>query len=217
MPRVRDILARPALYHWLRQVMTLGMPFDAWVRQYGLDNESQRVADVGCGPADILRYVGPGKRPGFYLGVDVSQRYLDAARARAAAAGVPAEFVAMDLHRLPQDAGVREQLRELLDGQRITTVLLLGVVHHIDDAAARTTFDLIASVPSVRRMITWDVVYIPGHRLNNYLCDKDRGTHVRTEPQYDALATASAWPRHEKFWSTPGLSLVKYLHYSFTK
>jgi|SRR5688500_11364917 SAM-dependent methyltransferase len=213
----RPLMANPTLYHYLRQVMAGGMPFERYVDKYGLADPGERVGDIGCGPADMLRYLGPGRRPAFYLGVDISQAYLDAARARANKAGVESEFARMDLDRIPHDAAVRQQLVDLLDRHRITTALLLGVVHHINDEAARTTIDLIHSASTVRKLITWDVVYLPGRRLNNFLCDQDRGQFVRTEPAYDALAAGSRWARHEKWWSSPRVSMIKYLHYIYTK
>jgi SAM-dependent methyltransferase len=215
------LMAPPALYHYLRHAMLGGIPFGSYVRRYGLADPSERVADVGCGPADILRYLAPGRRPAFYLGLDVSPAYLAAARRRAARARLPAEFLAVDLHRLPEDASVRATVRGLLDRHRITTVLLLGVVHHICDAAARVTLDLIHSAPTVRKLITWDAVYLPvgglGARVNNFLAAQDRGRHVRDEGGYDALAAGSRWEHYSKFWSSPGLSAVRWIHYVFTK
>lgn len=56
-----------------------------------------RVIDVGCGPGTTTlaaaRQVGEG---GHALGVDVSEPMLQAARARASEAGLPAEFVTGD-------------------------------------------------------------------------------------------------------------------------
>lgn len=208
-----NLLASPTGYHCLRQILTGGMPFRRWVDLYGLSSPDERVADLGCGPADILRYVAPGRRPGFYLGIDASDVYLDAARRRAARAGVPATFHRMDL----SDDSIRPQLVSLLERHRITRVLLLGVIHHIDDAAALRTLDLVASVPGVRSLVTIDVVHLPGHRINNWLCARDRGRFVRDQAGYDVLAARSAWPRHRKFWTSPGLWPIKYLHYEFSK
>jgi hypothetical protein len=40
---------------------------------------------------------------------------------------------------------------------------------------------------------------------------------VRDEAGYDALAASSGWPGHRKFWTSPGVSAIKYLHYAFQK
>lgn len=215
--RLQHVLAYPTAYHWLRQVMTLGMPFDTWLGKYGLNDPEQRVADLGCGPADILRFLRRGRGPGYYVGIDVDERNLQAARKRADRKGVVAEFHRMDLHLLPTDAAVRDSLRRVLTAQEITVVLLLGVVHHIDDDAVRSTLELIHSVRSVQTLWTTDVVYLPGARINNYFCSLDRGKFVRDMSGYAALAAASPWTNFETSWSSPGLSYIRYLHYRYTK
>lgn len=211
------LLSNPSLYHYLRQILTGGMPFDDWVRLYGFNDPSRRIADLGCGPADMLRFLGDGRRPEFYLGVDISQPYLDAARARADRAEVDSEFVRMDLDRLPSDPEVQAELTELLETRGVTRVLLLGVIHHIPDDSARTTLNLAHGVRSVSDLFTSDVVYVPDQRLNNVLCDWDRGEYVRDEHAYDTLAASSAWPFFEKTFTLPRFSFIKYLHYRLSK
>jgi len=216
-PKLSSLLSHPAAYHYLRQILTGGIPFRRFVRLCGLDDPSQRIADLGCGPADVLRYVHKDRKAQFYLGVDLSQCYLDAARGKARRAGMDAEVVALDLERLPHDAQVREQLLALLDWHRITRVLLLGVLHHIDDEAVTTTLDLTHRASTVQSLVTCDVVRVAGCRLNNFLCDHDCGHHVRDERGYDALAARSPWKSFTKFWSSPRFSFIKYIHYEFRK
>jgi len=211
------LLADPRLYHHLRQVLTGGMPFHRWVDLFGLSDPTERIADIGCGPADILRYLDAGSLPGFYLGVDLSQRYLDVAGVRADAMSLPSRFVLMDLDRLPTDPAVQRELAALLLEHAITRVLLLGVLHHISDDAAIATLELAHEVPSVRSVLTTDVVYLPERTINNLLCDWDRGEHVREEGEYDALVGRSPWLHARKTTSHPGFSFITYLHYQLSK
>lgn len=214
---LHPLLSHPLLYHYMRQVISLGLPFRAWAKEYGLTGAPERIADIGCGPADILRYVKKDSRPEYYLGLDMSERYLDAARQRASRIGLDSKFIAMDLERLPTDEALRRDVIDLLEEHRITRVLLLGVVHHIDDESALTTLNLIHSAPTVQTLVTQDVVYLPGRWLNNKFCDWDRGEFVRDEPGFDALAERSDWPRFTKSWTSPGLWPIRYNHYHYHK
>lgn len=217
MNRIKRILSHPVCYHYIRQIMTGGLPFREWIRLYGFDDPHQCIADLGCGPADILRYLSPDCRPGFYMGVDISERYLDSARRRAAKAGVDAEFYALDLARLPHDREVQKRLVDLLESRKISRVLLMGVLHHIDDQSARTTLETIYQAATVQSLIIADVVKIQGRFLNNMYCRMDRGEFIRSEAGYDALIAKSAWRIRSKHWTTPGASFVKNLHYILEK
>lgn len=214
---IHGLLSQPALYHYLRQCITGGMPFRRFVRLCGLDDPSERVADLGCGPADLLRYLSHERRPQFYLGVDISESYLGAARRRAAAAGVDARLLVMDLTRIPTDLVIRRQMIDLLEEERISRVLLFGVLHHIPDEAASATLDLIHRASGVKTLVTGDIVTIEGNRLNNLWCRMDRGHHVRDESGYDELARRSPWKSYRKEWTHPGFKFIKYLHYFFEK
>ena len=211
------LLADPRLYHHLRQVMTGGMPFRRWVPLYGLDDPTERVADIGCGPADILRYLDATSLPAFYLGVDLSARYLQVAEQHARRLSLPSRFVRADLDLLPSDAVIQKEVTDLLDELRITRVLLLGVIHHISEDAAIATLDLAHAAPSVRTVVTADVVYVPDGTLNNLLCDWDRGGHVQDEQGYDDLVRRSEWPHAEKTFTSPGFSFIRYIHYRLSK
>lgn len=214
---VKTVLSNPALYHHLRQVLTGGMPFRRWLELYGLNDPTERIADIGCGPSDILRYVRPDSGPNFYVGVDLSERYLDVAEKRARRLGIESEFIRMDLDRLQTDAALQRELIEALEKHRITRVLLLGVLHHISDEAGRTTLDLAHEVATVDSVVTSDVVYLPDSTLNNLLCDWDRGEFVRDEQGYEDLVRSSAWPNHRRAFTHPGFSFIRYVHYLLSR
>lgn len=215
--RVTDVLANPSLYYYLRHWSFGGIPFRAWINEFGLTNPTERVADVGCGPVDILRHLKPGQYPEFYLGLDISDGYLGAARQRAAQLGLQAEFRTMNLALLPTSTAMQDELVKVLESYRITRVLLMGVVHHLDDHSALTTLRVIHRAASVHALVTQDPVYLPNHRLNNLMCAWDRGEHVRDEQGYDALVAQTPWTSHRKFFTSPGVSLIKYVHYELRK
>ena len=71
-----------------------------------------RVLEVGCGTGDdarmLARHVLPG---GHVTGIDISARLVDEARARAAATGLPVEFLAADAHHTGLPAGSYDAAR----------------------------------------------------------------------------------------------------------
>ena len=211
------LLASPTLYHALRHGLLGGLPFKEWVTLYGLDDPNQRVADLGCGPADILRYVPAAHQPAAYLGIDFDADYLARAGALATRLKLNATFVNIDLTKLSTDPATQQQLTGLLERERIDRVLLLGVIHHLDDASARSTLDLIFSVPSVKTVVTQDVAVVPGHGVNNFLAARDRGQFVRTEPQYQVLLASTRWPDRRVTWTRPGFRVAKYIHFTLTR
>lgn len=217
IPLLHHLLKKPALYHGLRHVLLGGLPFKQWVNLCGLDDPTQHIADLGCGPADILRYVTLANQPKRYLGIDFDTAYLQRAEQLARKIGLNAEFANIDLTRLTNDSKVQEILVELLIRYRINRVLLFGVIHHIDDDSARSTLDLLASIPTIDTVVTQDVAFLPGKSVNNFLSARDRGHFVRTEPQYRSLLASTRWTNRRISWTRPGFRVAHYIHFTLTR
>ncbi|MGH8521852.1 MAG: methyltransferase domain-containing protein [Gammaproteobacteria bacterium] len=181
----KNILAHPTMYHYARHFATGGLPFRKWTELYGLTDTNERVADLGCGPCDILRYVSPQCRLAFYLGIDISEEYLDAARRRAAVAKLDAKFPRGGPYEFTHGCPRAATLVRTVGQTPYHTGAAAGVIHHIDDASALTTLNLMHALPTVRSMVTQDIIRIPGHSINNRYCDMDRGEHIRDEAGYD--------------------------------
>lgn len=133
----------------------------------------ERVLDIGCGPADILDFLPQDCE---YHGFDADARYIEAARARFGARG---RFECRVV--TPRD----------LDGYAdFDLVMANGVLHHLDDAAAEGLFGLARkALGDGGRLVTIDGCYASGQSAAaRYLLSRDRGRHVRTAPEYEALA-----------------------------
>lgn len=214
---MKSLLSDPRFYYYARQFAVFGLPFREWVALYHLNRKDERIADIGCGPADILRYLNVDSKPGYYLGIDISEKYLEHARVRARKLSIPSDFVVMDLETLSCSVDIQGRLMTLLENKIISTVLLLGVLHHIDDAAATALMNSLFKVDSVQTIITQDVLTIPGNFINNFFASRDRGRFVRTESAYDTLIRSCQWKCVEKHWTQPGISSLNYIHYKLSR
>lgn len=131
--------------------------------------------DVGCGPASVLADLGI--RP---VGLDLSRRY--AARLRATHS--PAVVGTAD--RLPFARGA------------FGTVWTIGLLHHLSDAAARTTVEEMMRVCAPNgRVVVIDAVLPRSAWRNPYVYGirkLDRGGHVRDQSAHERLLPPNgAW------------------------
>lgn len=134
--------------------------------------EGEKVLDVGCGPAYYLNNL---PRLDYY-GFDTDDRYIEHARSRFGSRG--------RFYSQPFDIGHANELGPF-DG-----VLLMGLLHHLDDGECDSLLRMIAS--SLRpggRVVALDTVVHPKqHRFERWLAGHDRGRHVRTPDGFLALA-----------------------------
>lgn len=215
--RFKKLLSIPFFYHYSRQILLLGMPLKTWAAYGNYYNKNERIADLGCGPSDILRYIDPLNKPAFYLGIDHSGPYLKQAASRAAKIKLPSTFIHLNLDLLSTDEDMKTELVKAMDEYQITTVNLFGLIHHMQDHAVVTALNTVFESASVRSLNTQDVLIIAHNRVNNFYASLDRGEYVRTEAQYDALFKKSKWKKLDKVWSRAGIRKVKYIHYRLTK
>jgi SAM-dependent methyltransferase len=169
---LRRILSSPSflnLLYWL-----MGSPrfrkfcVDAYIKP----NAGDRVVDLGCGTAEIASYMPTA----LYTGIDPNPQYIAGARRRL---GQKAVLVTADP---VQDAN-------LLEG-KYDIALLLGVLHHLDDASADTMLGLARRLLRPGgRLVTHDIANVKGRGwLERLLVRMDRGQHVRQIDSYPALA-----------------------------
>lgn len=171
----RKLLAKPFVYDRVRPWVVGGIDMSpVYERLETAANDV--VLDVGCGTGDALRYL-----PSFaeYVGFDVDAGAIDRARERASGR-----------------RGVRFEARALaegdLDSLKPSRVILAGLLHHLDDPDAVELLTMLAQTPSIRRIVTQDVVYLPGERMSNLLARLDRGRFVRGEDGYRELVAKAS-------------------------
>ncbi len=182
---IRTVLAVPAVYNlWWNVVGGPGFA-KVLVHEYLRPKIGARVLEIGCGPGTIVGYLPPLE----YLGFDLSSKYIEMAR-----------------RRFPQTEFVCERVSQfsLAKQRSFDAVLALGVVHHLDDQEARQLFQIAHdALKSGGKLITVDGVWTDNQSpAARWLLARDRGEHIRNQPEYVSLAStvfanAKATVRHD--------------------
>jgi SAM-dependent methyltransferase len=154
------------------------------------------VLDIGCGPAYTLAWF---PEPQYY-GFDISARYIRYAKDRYGAQG---HFFCQYF----EDAAL-----EWLPPADV--VLLMGLVHHLDDNDAVQLLGRVKrAMKAEGRLFTLDGCYREGQsKIARRLLDMDRGRFIRDEQAYQALA-AQIFPTvrvsvHEDFFRVPYTTII---------
>jgi SAM-dependent methyltransferase len=172
---IRSLLSVPAVFRVYQRVVGARAFKRSVINLYLRARPGDRVLDIGCGPGDVVDDM-PGVE---YLGFDVSERYIEHARARFGRRG---SFLVADV--LDIDAG------EL---GKFDLAHAHGVLHHLDDTVASRVCSLAAQVvvPSGRFVTVDPCFHQDQSRLARLSVSRDRGEAVRTVDQYRALAVQS--------------------------
>ncbi len=135
----------------------------------------QRVLDIGCGTGALLEQMPVDVE---YVGFDVSQSYIERARARF---GGRALFMCTSL-----------QAADLSSFPPFDLAVAMGVMHHLDDGEARQAFRLGASaLHASGRMVAVDPCWTPRqHPVARMLIERDRGQNVRDAASYAHLGSS---------------------------
>jgi SAM-dependent methyltransferase len=172
---IRAILSLPVFYDFVQNALGAGRYRAEIARQYVAGGRAAklRVLDVGCGTARILDHLPECT----YVGFDYSERYIAAAERRYGGRGT---FVLAEATQAPL-----ENWRGDFD-----CLLMLGLLHHLDDDAALTLFRTAGSTlaPGGRIIAVDPTVSAETHPVGRYLASRDRGRNVRSPEGYEALA-----------------------------
>jgi SAM-dependent methyltransferase len=172
---VRAVLSHPLVYEIWSSMLGGRGARRMLLRDHARPASGERVLDLGCGPGD-LRLDLPAQIS--YVGVDLSEDYIARARERF---GADSEFRAGDATSIDHDLG------------DFDLVLVVGVLHHLDDAQV---LDLFAGASRALRpggrAMTVDPTLTDGQsRAARAVITRDRGQHVRGPEAYAGLAARS--------------------------
>jgi len=193
---IRSILSHPEAYNLSQNLLGAGRLRKRLVRDHIRAGSGDQLLDIGCGTAELLPHLPHGVR---YVGFDLSQRYIDAARARFGNLG---RFECMDIANF-QDGAIES-------GADIA--LAIGILHHLDDAEARALIQTAWNkLKPGGRFITLDGALVPDQsKVARGLILRDRGQNVRSPEEYARLATGIFSTVHATVRND--LLLVPYTH-----
>ena len=174
--KLSSALRRPGLYRLFSESIIRGGAEETYLADYLRPAPGDKVLDIGCGPGDVLALMPEVD----YTGLDISEEYVEAARARFGDRG---RFYCADI-----DSASLESESGTFD-----LAVATGVVHHLDDQRANKLFELAATaLRPGGRFITRDGCYVDGQSpIARWMLNHDRGDFVRTEPEYVRLASAT--------------------------
>ena len=164
------ILGHPFVYDKIRPLVVGGIDVSTVYRALEVV-EDDVVMDVGCGLGEALRYLPPIKK---FVGIDIDEEAIKVACERYSANG-NVLFKAGYLTA----ADVEEHLP--------SCAVMSGVLHHCDDRTVVEILSLLKKSPRLRRLVTSDIVYLPGEIISNTLAWLDRGRFCRKPKEYQEI------------------------------
>lgn len=164
-----------AVYSAMQSVLAREGGTERFVGEYIKPSAGDRVLDIGCGPGSIRPFLGNVD----YVGLDPEPRYIASARSQFPERS---QFICKPI----------EATDDAISGP-FDIALAIAVLHHLDDASARTLFGVAKKLLKPGgRLITLDcVLTVPQNPIARLLIKMDRGKNVRTTEGYAALARKS--------------------------
>lgn len=171
---IRAILSHPFIYSSFQLMMGARKFWQDFAATSIGPFPGMKILDIGCGPADILAYLPEVD----YWGFDISEKYIKHARTKFDGRG---NFQCKTL-----------QPTDLAQLPLFDVVLVLGVLHHLDDLTAKSIMQLAyQALKPGGILLTIDPCLEPAqNRIARFLICHDRGQNVRDEGGYLAIATS---------------------------
>ena len=164
---IYNLLSHTFFYSFVQKVMSATSFREKIVKKH-IKKTDAKVLDIGCGPAEILNNFPKIK----YYGYDINPIYINSAKKKFTNRGkfFCKEFTKNEIKHLP----------------KFDHILLLGVLHHLDDEKIN---DLIKNLKKILKkrgnIITLDNIFINNQNLvAKFLIQMDKGENVRSKKGY---------------------------------
>ncbi len=171
---IRSILSQPLIYNMSQNLLGAKAARVEFVTKYCQPEEGQRWLDIGCGTAELLKFLDNSIH---YVGFDASETYIQSAK---------------ESYKCRDAVFYTELITEnsLLEFDKFERMSATGLLHHLED---NEVFHLFKSIkPALAkggRFVSIDPCFIAGQSvLSKALVERDRGQNVRQLEEYAVLA-----------------------------
>ena len=173
----RSVLSHASIFELYQRAVGAPECHRRFLQEFAKPRPGEKVIDLGCGTGASLSHLETSV---CYVGIDIDAGYIAAARQRFGNRGT---FLCADLTTV-----------DISQYAPFDLAISFGVLHHLNDAAARSLLGLAGRV--VRpggRLVTIDPCYVQNQSsIARFLNDHDRGRHIRPVAQYRQLFAGQA-------------------------
>lgn len=168
---IRQLLALAPVFEGFNELIGARASRRYVLQHYIQAREGDRILDLGCGTAEILDLLPPGR----YVGIDPDDTYVTQAGKRARGNDLLIKGNPLEDAVIPKEP--------------FDIVLAMGVLHHLPDPAALKLLErAFTALQPGGRFISMDPAFEEGQSpVARLLARMDRGENVRSAKNYAAL------------------------------
>jgi len=168
---ILQLLRHPTVYNFVQRVAGTDRVRRQFVDQYVRPKRGARILDLGCGTGDLLACLSEAS----YVGIDLNEDYISAARKRYAEQGT---FLVGDATKFS------EQIKGPFE-----FIIAVGLLHHLDDqGVSALTSAALGALASGGKFISVDGCFDSNQgMIRRWMVSRDRGRALRTPEGYSKL------------------------------
>jgi SAM-dependent methyltransferase len=168
--KIYSLLSNTHVYSLVQKIMS-GTSFREKIVKTYIKKKNVKVLDIGCGPAEILNCLPQVD----YFGYDISPIYINYAKKKYKNRGkfFCKKFTNKEVKKLP----------------KFDHILLLGILHHLNDLEVKRLMQLLKKVLKRNgNIITEDPIFVQKQNsVAEFIIKMDRGDNVRRKNGYTEL------------------------------
>ena len=171
-PKLKGILDTPILYLAYRTIVGGQRSTSIYVNEYVRPKTQDKVLDIGCGTGETIEHFSDVE----YIGFDNNPAYIELAKKRFSDQG---HFFCSRIDQV-----------NLENFDPFDLVLVVGVLHHLDDQECIKALELAYSaLKKGGRLISLDGCFVEEQsKAAKFIISKDRGLFMREKLEYQQLA-----------------------------